>query len=86
MEEQSDHVGRKIGEYPGTINGLVDGHHKHPDDTLWLKSKAADFEDRSKRSNLNLRGDPEMISQPDVLPFIRNYLKYCCQMKMPLTS
>lgn len=86
MEEQSDHLERKMGEYPGTINCLVDGHHKHPDDTLWLKSKVADFEDRSRRNNLNLRGDPEMISQPDVLPFTRNYLKYCCQKKMPLTS
>lgn len=55
VEERTDHVERKIGEFADTINDLVDGH---TDDIKWLKDKVDDLKDRSIRNNLKLRGVP----------------------------
>lgn len=40
-----------------------------------MKDKLADMEDRSRRNNIKLRGIPETVSKPELLPYVTDLYK-----------
>lgn len=75
LEERTDHVERKMGEFVKTVIKLVDCHYEQSEDIQRLKDKVADLEDRSCRNNLKLREVPETVTLPDLVSYIQDLLK-----------
>lgn len=48
VSDRVTHIESKMGEFTETFNNMVDVHNEHEEDIMWLKSKVADLEDRSR--------------------------------------
>lgn len=48
-------------EFASTFNDLVVAHNEREDDLAWIKSKLADLEDLSWRSNVEIKVFPETV-------------------------
>lgn len=66
-----NHVETKMAEFCRAQNELVDAHNKLEDDLKALLTKLADIEDRNRRNNIKIRGVPETVSGPDLVPYIQ---------------
>lgn len=66
LKERVDHLEEALDTCVDSYNNMVDAHTAHSEEIAWLKSKVADLEDRSRRSNLKLRGAPESIQPAEV--------------------
>lgn len=69
------HIENKMGEFSETFNDMVDAHNDHADDIVWLKSKVADLEDRSRRNSIKIRGIPGSVKTPELTAFMTNIIK-----------
>lgn len=61
VDDRVHYIENKMEECTVTVNDLVDAYNEQRDDTMWIRSKLADLEDRSRRNNLKIRGIPETI-------------------------
>lgn len=68
--DRVSHIENKMDEFAGVFNELVDSHNDREDDIIWIKSKLADLEDRSRRNNIKIRGIPETISQDELMQYV----------------
>lgn len=47
MRDRVQYMENKMEEFTDTVNDLVDAYMVQKDDTMWIKAKLADLEDRS---------------------------------------
>lgn len=73
--ERVSHTETKMGEFAQAFTELVDSHNGPENDIVWLKSKIADMENRSRRNNLKIRGIPESFSQENLSTFVTGFFK-----------
>lgn len=69
-----DHVESKMAEFSEAHNDLVDAHNTMEDELQRLTTKLADIEDRHRRNNIKIRGIPESISGPELVPYIQQMM------------
>lgn len=74
LGERVDHVETKLAEFSTAHNELVDAHNNMEDEIRLLTTKLADIEDRNRRNNIKIRGIPESVSGPELIPYIQQVM------------
>lgn len=57
-----------MGEFASTINALVDAYNTNEEKHLWFKVKLADFKDRTRCKNVNIRGILKTVQAAELRP------------------
>lgn len=69
MDNRMHFMENKMEEFTNTVNDLVDAYTEQKDDSLWIKTKLADLENRSRRNNIKTRGIPESVQPRELHNF-----------------
>lgn len=74
LGDRVDHVENKMAEFSTAHNELVDAHNNLEDELHLMAIKLADIEDRNRRNNIKIRGIPESVSGPELIPYIQQLM------------
>lgn len=67
-----------------TVNYPVDTYDEVKDEQSWIKTKLADLEDRSRRTNVKLRGIPESVLPADLQKYASDLMHAILPIAIPL--
>lgn len=56
-------------ECTDTVNYLVDAYEEQKVDSMWIKAKLVDLEDRSRYNNIKIRSIPEFIPSAELCKY-----------------
>lgn len=67
--QRVDHIENTMSAYSQSFNQLLDSHTAQNEEITRLQDKLSDLEDRSRRSNIKIRGIPEDIAPTQLLQY-----------------
>lgn len=75
LEDRTTHIEQHLSEATKAHNTVVHTQDDHSATIQMLRLKVADLEDRSRRNNIKIRGVPESLAPPEIVPYLHQLFR-----------